>query len=200
MFDGFGLAELYDLAERELYEREDAAADALFLAVATPRERARIEQVRLAVGERVGDEMPPELLKEAQAIVAAVTERADAEDHPLALAATAAEDASARLRELWQQDQDAYREAYAAAVRQALTARGLTLTVDVIEPTVNVIEPAPDGAHEPIEPLAEELHAEAVRVAVLPMTGQAPDFTQGSPADALRREHLTYLDRINAPN
>lgn len=44
------------------------------------------------------------------------------------------------------------------------------------------------------------MSAKAVLVAVLPMTGQAPYRSQGTPVDALRRERLTYLDRANAPD
>ena len=40
------------------------------------------------------------------------------------------------------------------------------------------------------------LHQRAPATEVLPMTGQAPDFSQGTPAEALRSAGLTYLARV----
>jgi hypothetical protein len=39
------------------------------------------------------------------------------------------------------------------------------------------------------------VHEYARANAPLPMTGDAPDHSDGSPADALRRAGLTYIDR-----
>lgn len=44
--------------------------------------------------------------------------------------------------------------------------------------------------------LVDELHAHAQKAAFLPMTGEVPDWSDGTPADALRRAGRTYLDRI----
>lgn len=198
VFSDFGIEALYSADVAELDAREAAADEALFAAFSTPQERARIEEIRAAI-PNLSQELTPEestradaLMGEAQAIVAGVTARAEAEDDPLAAAADAAADATTAVRELYQRDQDAYREAFTAAVRQALTDRGLTIAVDVIEPAR-----ASDGSWSPDEELARELHEHARTVAVLPMTGQAPDFTQGTPAEALRAAGLTYIARVH---
>lgn len=139
-----------------------------------------------AIEDEEGRARAVALMQEAQAIVEAITERAEAADNPLAAALASAEAATAAAGELWEQDQAAYREAYAAAIRQALTDRGLTIEVEVIEPSGEL--PARDA-------LTDALHEHARRTAPLPMTGQAPDWTEGLPADALRRSGLTYQAR-----
>lgn len=199
VFADFGIEALYSADVAELDAREAAADEALFAAFSTPEERARIEQVRATI-PNLSQELTPEesaradaLMGEAEAIVAGVTARAEAEDDPLAAAADAAADAAVAVRELYQRDQDAYREAFTAAVRQALTDRGLTIAVDVIEPAR-----ADDDSWTPDEELTRELHEHARTVAVLPMTGQAPDFTQGTPGEALRAAGLTYIARVHA--
>lgn len=192
VFDDFGLTDLYERDVDELATREADADEALFEAVATPDERARIEEIRAATASwpAIEDEDGPAraaaLMQEAQAIVEAITERAEAADDPLAAALASAEAATAAAGDLWEQDQAAYREAYAAAIRQALTDRGLTIEVEVIEPSGEL--PAWDA-------LTDELHEHARRTAPLPMTGEAPDWTEGLPADALRRAGLTYQAR-----
>lgn len=198
VFSDFGIETLYSADVAELDAREAAADEALFAAFSTPDERARIEQIRATI-PNLSQELTPEestradaLMGEAQAIVAGVTARAEAEDDPLVAAADAAADAAVAVRELYQRDQDAYREAFTAAVRQALTDRGLTIAVDVIEPAR-----AADDSWSPDEELARELHEHARTVAVLPMTGQAPDFSQGTPGEALRAAGLTYIARLN---
>lgn len=199
VFADFGIEALYSADVAELDAREAAADEALFAAFSTPEERARIAQIRATI-PNLSQELTPEestradaLMGEAQAIVAGVTARAEAEDDPLAAAADAAADSAVAVRELYQRDQDAYREAFTAAVRQALTDRGLTIAVDVIEPAR-----ADDDSWTPDEELARELHEQARTVAVLPMTGQAPDFTQGTPGEALRAAGLTYIARVHA--
>ena len=44
----------------------------------------------------------------------------------------------------------------------------------------------------------DELHEHARKNAPLPMTGAAPDWTSGTPADALHRAGLTYVTRAQA--
>jgi hypothetical protein len=97
------------------------------------------------------------------------------------------------VREPYQRDQDADREAFTAAVRQTLTDRGLTIAVDVIEPARST-----DGSWTPDEELDRELHEHARTVAVLPVTGQAPDFSRGTAGEALRATGLTYVARVHA--
>lgn len=195
VFDDFGLTDLYEEASEELAAREAAADEALFAAVATPEEKARIEEIRAATANVFTIEDEAErarataLMHEAQAIVEAITERAEAADDPLAAALASAEAAVAAADELWEQDHAAYREAYTAAVRQALTDRGLPIEVEVIEP----------GEGLPVwDAFTDELHEHARKTAPLPMTGEAPDWTDGRPADALRRAGLTYQARAAA--
>ena len=195
-FDDFGLTGLYERDVDELASRSAAADDALFEAYVTAEERARIEEIRAATTNVIGTddealfERSKPLMEEAQAIVEAITQRAVAADDPLAAALTAAETAEETARELWEQDQAAYRDAYAAAIRQALTDRGLTVEVEVVEPS---------GAElGEWDPLVDELHEHARKNAPLPMTGAAPDWTSGTPADALHRAGLTYVTRAEA--
>lgn len=189
------IAALTDLYERdvdELASRSAAADDALFEAYATAEERARIEEIRTATTNVIGTddealfERSKPLMEEVQASVEAITQRAVAADGPLAAALAAAETAEETARELWEQDQAAYPEAYTAAIRQALTDRGLTVEVEVVEPSVEVGE---------WDALVDELHEQARKNAPLPMTGAAPDWTNGTPADALHRAGLTYTMR-----
>jgi hypothetical protein len=193
-FDDFGLTGLYERDVDELATRSAAADDALFEAYVTAEERARIEEIPAATTNVIGTdddalfERSKPLMEEAQAIVEAITQRAVAADDPLAAALTAAETAEETARELWEQDQAAYREAYTAAIRQALTDRGLTVEVEVVEAR---------GELE-WDPLIDELHEHARKNAPLPMTGAAPDWTSGTPADALHRAGLTYVTRAQA--
>ena len=85
-----------------------------------------------------------------------------------------------------QQDQDSYRHAYAESARHALSARGLTVSLEVIE--------AGGSEHHPG---LEDLHSYAEKTTPLPMTGQAPDWNQGKPANALRAAGLTYPARVS---
>lgn len=197
VFSDFGIDALYTADINELAAREAAADEDLFAAFSTPEERARIEQIRafFPVSQSLSSEEAARvqaLMEEAQTIVTTISARAEAEDDPLAAAAAAASDAVVRAEELYQQDQDAYREAFTAAVRQALTEQGLTIAVEVIEPA------AGGGAWTPDEELAEVLHERARVTAVLPMTGRAPDLSQGTPGDALRSAGLTYVARVQS--
>lgn len=97
----------------------------------------------------------------------------------------------AAIERLWGQDQASYRSAYLETVRAELRERGITAEVQPRE-----------SANEPGEwnPLVDELHEHALKTTPLPMTGKAPDFSDGSPADAVRRAGLTYLERAQASN
>lgn len=202
VFYEFGLTDLYDRDVDELGNRWKAADDALFEAYATAEERTRIEKMERARIEKIRAAMPdgvdPDVVawvvrsesleEEMRAIAKAIIQRAAAADDPLAAALTAAENAMSAAFELWEQDQAAYREAYTAAIRQALTDRGLMVEVEVVEAR---------GELE-WDPLIDELHEYARKNAPLPMTGTAPDWTNGTPADALHRAGLTYLARAQA--
>lgn len=196
VFDDFGLGALYREAAEELNHREAAADAALFDAVTTTEERIRMDEIRAAVShgrqqeDSAWEEPTAGLLLETQNIIAAVTHRAEEENNPLAADLASAEDALETLEGLWVQDQKAYLEAYAAAIRQAITARGLTITVEVGEGM-------PADVHE-ANLISDELHAYARRVTPLPMTGEAPDLSEGKPAEAVRRAGLSYSARVQA--
>ena len=202
VFYEFGLTDLYDRDVDELGNRWKAADDALFEVYATAEERTRVEKMERARVEKIRAAMPdgvdPDVVawvvrsesleEEMRAIAKAIIQRAAAADDPLVAALTAAENAMSAAFELWEQDQAAYREAYTAAIRQALTDRGLMVEVEVVEAR---------GELE-WDPLIDELHEYARKNAPLPMTGTAPDWTNGTPADALHRAGLTYLARAQA--
>lgn len=103
----------------------------------------------------------------------------------------AADDLAAAIERLWEQDQAAYTEAYQATAQRCLTERGATCDVEL------VAVPA-GGALARWDGLEERIHEYARQRTPLPMTGSAPDFTEGTPADALRRAGLTYTSRAEA--
>ncbi|GAA4288929.1 hypothetical protein [Georgenia daeguensis] len=83
----------------------------------------------------------------------------------------------------------AYAQAYAATARQALTERGLELDVEAIR------TPDFEPRTQPWDALVDELHSIAREETPLPATGQAPDWSTGSPADAVRAAGRTYTAR-----
>ncbi|MBX6358174.1 MAG: hypothetical protein IRZ05_20290 [Micromonosporaceae bacterium] len=84
-------------------------------------------------------------------------------------------------------DRARYLTAYTRVVRELAAARGATVPVEVVPV---------DGAEIPWwDLLAGELHQAALRRTPLPMTGTPPDWTTGTPADALRAAGLTYTAR-----
>jgi len=95
-------------------------------------------------------------------------------------------EAIGRLRE---QDMNAYAQAYAATARQALTERGIEIDVEVIR------TPDYETPSEPWDALSDELHEIARERTPLPVTGQAPDWSTGTPADAVRATGRTYTAR-----
>lgn len=100
----------------------------------------------------------------------------------------AAEELLDAIYQLWEQDQAAYSAAFRATAEHYLTEIGGTCGIEINE---GVPETAWDG-------LAETIHEYARRHTPLPMTGTAPDWTHGTPADALRRAGLTYTARAAA--
>lgn len=95
------------------------------------------------------------------------------------------------LDQLWERDLAAYAAAYLETARAYLQQRGITVGVEAV--------PEPDGGAS-WDALIEELHEHALKTTPLPMTGEAPDWSDGKPADALRRAGLTYLARAQAPD
>ncbi|KJL40865.1 hypothetical protein RR49_00368 [Microbacterium ginsengisoli] len=193
VFYDLGLSDLYEQATAELGSREDALDEELFNAVATPEERARIADIQAAMPADVFgvDEQDRDrvlaLMQEAQSITGAVIERAESTGEPQAAALASARAATATVEELWQQDLAAYTAAYLAAARRYFTDRGVTCEVELTT--------TPTGEPATWDTLTDQVHEYARTNAPLPMTGEAPDYSDGSPADALRRAGLTYIDR-----
>lgn len=199
-FDDFGLYELYTEAADELERREDAAHTALMDAVATAEEKARLEQIQdQSSGRLFLEEDPAEqeresvLVHEAQGIIEDVIRRARTSDDGLVAALDRAAAQQQALEQLWEQDQTAYAAACRDTVQRTLSERGATVSLELL------ID-APGAAWAADSPqwdlLAEDLHQIAREKTPLPMTGQAPDWTEGSPADALRRSGLSYVARV----
>ncbi len=93
------------------------------------------------------------------------------------------------IEALWEQDQAAYVEAYRAAAQRYLTECGATCGVEIVAAPL----PHPDPLRW--DGLAEQVDEYARSHAPLPMTGEVPDYSDGTPADALRRAGLTYTNR-----
>ncbi|RZU46524.1 hypothetical protein EV385_6598 [Krasilnikovia cinnamomea] len=98
----------------------------------------------------------------------------------------AANDLVDALEALWVQDQAAYVEGYRATAARYLTERGATCGVEVVDALPSAKW---DG-------LTELVHEYAREHTPLPMTGAAPDWSDGTPADAVRRAGLTYTARV----
>lgn len=104
----------------------------------------------------------------------------------------AAQDLCDAINDLWDQDQAAYAEAYRATAQRYLTERGATCGVEIVAAPL----PHPDPLRW--DGLAERVDEYTRTHTPLPMTGSAPDWTEGTPADALRRAGLTYTARADA--
>lgn len=104
----------------------------------------------------------------------------------------AAEDVTTAIEQLSEQDQAAYTEAYRATAQRYLTERGATCGVELV-PALAA------GESTTWDELAEQVHEYARKHTPLPMTGSTPDWTDGTPADALCRAGLTYTARAATP-
>jgi hypothetical protein len=103
----------------------------------------------------------------------------------------AAETVVEAMEQLWEADQAAYAEAYRATALRYLTERGATCGVELVSTPAENGETAWDG-------LAVQIDEYARAHTPLPMTGSAPDWTDGLPAEALRRGGLAYTARAEA--
>lgn len=203
-----GIFELYEEASEELARRVEDARDGLIRKVATPAEQARLADIEavitewgLAIQGEARRARAVHLRDEWESIVQSVRGRAEQAGDPLYAALAAAEAADRQLEVLWEQDQAAYREAYAAAVRQRLNEKEISAKVEVVDILAAYLDAARDQSQRQIyfeSALVDELNTHARKAAALPMTGQAPDWSDGMPADALRRAGLTYLERATA--
>ncbi|CAM5540228.1 hypothetical protein [Leifsonia shinshuensis] len=101
--------------------------------------------------------------------------------------AAAAESIVDAIEALWEQDKVAYTAAYLAAARRYLTDRGATVDVELAAPIA--------GAAATWDDLTDQMQQYARSHTPLPATGAIPDYSDGTPADALRRAGLAYIDR-----
>lgn len=204
-FGDLGIYDLWEEAADELTRRMEDARDGLIRTVATPAERARLADIEavftewgLVIEGEARRAQALHLRDEAESIVQSVEARAGQAGDPLYAAFVAADAADRRLSVLWEQDQQQYRLAYADAARQYLVEQGMAVEVEVVDILSDQADAALDESQHlsyVVAELVDELHTHARKTAALPMTGDAPDRTQGSPADALRRAGLTYLER-----
>ena len=95
------------------------------------------------------------------------------------------------IDELVEDDLDAYTAAYAATARQVLAELDVAVPVRVVRLGESVTAPAPE------QPVVERLHDVVRARTPLPGTGQAPDWSSGTPADAARRAGATYTARVH---
>ena len=93
------------------------------------------------------------------------------------------------IQQVYWQDEATYAEAYRAAAQRYLTDRGATCGVELT---------ATASGTGRWDALADVVDEYARKHAPLPMTGNPPDLTSGSPGDALRRAGLTYTVRAQA--
>jgi hypothetical protein len=96
-----------------------------------------------------------------------------------------------RIEQLREADRAAYADAYTATITEVLAERGVTIDVEVIR--------TPDyedyDRQDRWDAFSEDLHEQARQRTPLPMTGQAPDWSGGSPGDAVRRSGRSYTAR-----
>lgn len=193
-FEHFGIDELYEEAIQAISDSEVSTRDTLFEALATDSERARLNELiemmpepLLAAESERGEAL--ENMQERFSIIDEIEQRAIDEGNPLAAALTAARNDGEALEKLYAQDQASYSSAFLATLHQALSARHLSCGIEVIEPVNDQFEG---------ESLREQLEEYARVFTPLPMTGEIPDWTEGKPADALRRSGLTYAARVQS--
>lgn len=188
VFERFGITELYWEAVEELSTLEADADETMFQDTASQQEKARLDALRTEAAQLTeADTTALNLIQQqAQDILLAVTTRAVQAGNPAAARLNNVVETRELIDELWQQDQDSYRHAYAEAARHVLSTRGLTVSLEVTESGADTRNPALD-----------ELHSYAEKTTPLPMTGQAPDWNQGKPANALRAAGLTYPARVS---
>jgi hypothetical protein len=200
-FYDFGLVDLYESDTESLALVEETGEETLFEAVATDAERAQLAAIDESMPPLTSDEWETDreriiaLVVRARTIVQGIITRATQNGHPAAAALSEARRARELVDGLWKSDQASYVEAYTATVRRTLTELGVSEDVELRIDT-------PDASETSSEPewwdeLEHTLHDVARAQTPLPMSGAAPDWTDGTPADALRRASLTYVARAD---
>lgn len=201
-----GIYQLYEEAADELARRVEDAEEALLREAITPEEQSRLAEIQPTFADWLAIESDAEraragqLRDEAESIIRTAIARAERSGDPLFATLASANVAEERLENLWRQDQAAYREAYMAAIHQALGEQGVAGGVEFVD----VLSEPASAVSEDIEAsyfeweITDQVHRHAQATARLPMTSEAPDWTEGTPADALRRAGVTYLARATA--
>ncbi|MBM0201867.1 hypothetical protein JNW90_01190 [Micromonospora sp. STR1s_5] len=100
------------------------------------------------------------------------------------------------IEALYQQDRDAYATAYVDVARDWLAKRGLTTGVELIRTDYD--HPGYNPNRQPDwNVLTDALDEHARQNTPLPQTGALPDFSNGTPADAIRAAGRTYAERVD---
>jgi hypothetical protein len=125
----------------------------------------------------------------------AAIEAASADD----LSDEQADAASARetaIEALYQQDRDAYAAAYLDVARAWLEKRGLTTGVELVRTDYD--HPGYNPNRQPEWNVVNDaLDEHARQNTPLPQTGAPPDWSNGTPADAIRAAGRTYTERVD---
>ena len=194
-----GLEQQYEDAADAAARRENHAHETMIMTFATPEEKVRIAEIRSETVDLLGDgdgdgdgaelerERAAGLADEAWAIVTAVAERAQVTGGPVVDAHAEALTACDVIDEKWEQDKATYRTAYADAVREALTARGVTVAVEVID---GMADSTGEWA-----PLLDELQESVRMAAALRITQRARGASRD---EAARRLGRTYAEPASA--
>lgn len=208
-FGAFGIYDLYEEATDTLTERVEHASEELIRGATSPAAQARLADIAAVLTEwgpfiqsHARHAQAAHLREEWVSIVQAAADRAEKAGDPLYFTLAAAGAAELKLSVLWEQDRRQYRQAYADAVRQYLDEQQIDVGVEVIDMHSDQANAVQDESHHwspAVAQMVDQLHTHARTTAALPMTGEAPDWSDGTPADALRRTGLTYLERATAP-
>lgn len=189
IFDDLGLRALYEEADEQLRARHDGAFGSLLDEFATSEEADRLKELQGDDGAlAVGDPGVADRVHVMLEINRGIMERAMASDNPHVAAINEIDRVRESLEELWESDQEAYRSNFRSAMLQHLDDQGLRLDVEIL----NINDPA---WTQPTDGRDVDLHQHALATAPLPMTGRPPEIINGSAAEALRRDGLTYLER-----
>lgn len=201
--EGFGLRDLLD-EERGAVDHEcDQADTALIEAGLTPDERTRRAELEaladelLAGGQVWHDDAVTnrykQAMRELRDLADAAQRRGRERDSQAAAAHDAATAEAARFDALWEADVAAYRDAVLDTACRLLRERGIDVPVELDQDTPSFPMPG-----EFYDELADEITAQTLEAAPLPMTGAPPDHSDGTPAQAVARAGLGYAARLAA--
>lgn len=197
-FDDFGLTDLYEEAAAAVDRAYDEADEALRAEFSTDAEKERLSNLQARFDESPRPYLPggPGKTTASAEALALLTEAKQMHDdahrraveagsaHVDALAAAAAQRDA--LSALWESDKANYTEACRQTAQWYVEGRGARVGVELRDD------------HLDYSLIEWDLQDHVRQNAPLPMTGAAPDWSEGTPADALRRAGLTYSARLGA--